>query len=211
MKAGVGAVLEPLVEAGLEVLGRGEGAARFEVGAQEAVGALEDALGLGVGGLADRPADRQGAAEGGEGLGRACPSGRSPPRGPRPRSAAARPASPGSGPCPRGCRAPAWRRSAPRRRRARSPGRWSRPSLCVSARGRRGSPPAAPRGRTGRSPRGGRRCAGRCAWGRSAGDLAQVVVEDRLAALSSRALRSARGCGCRGSGGRSAAGARSPP
>jgi hypothetical protein len=49
----------PIVEAGLEVLGRGEGAARFEVGAQGAVAALEDALGLGVGGLA-RSANRRG-------------------------------------------------------------------------------------------------------------------------------------------------------
>lgn len=70
MKAPVGASLEPLVEAGLEVLGRAEGAAGLEVRAHEAVAALEDPLGLGVGGFADRPADRQGAAEGGEGLGR---------------------------------------------------------------------------------------------------------------------------------------------
>ena len=57
------------------MVGAAEAASRFEVGAHEAVKALQHALGLGIAGLEDAPVDRQGAAEGEEGLGGATGTG----------------------------------------------------------------------------------------------------------------------------------------
>ena len=64
-------LVAPLVELELEVVLVGEAAARFEVGAHEAMAPLEYALGLRVARLEDDPADRQLAAEAREGV--TCP------------------------------------------------------------------------------------------------------------------------------------------
>jgi hypothetical protein len=66
-----GGSLEPGVELELEVELVGEAPARLEVRLQVAPQALDDALGLGVGRLAEVPVELQLAAEGGVGVGRA--------------------------------------------------------------------------------------------------------------------------------------------
>ncbi len=170
----------PGVELGLEVLGRGEAPAGLEVGLQEALVALDDPLGLRVAGLAEDPADRQGAAEGGELLGRPPAAGvQGALAVPDDLLAAGRRGRPGSGRCPRSGRGllgeDQRRGGGPRPAEGAGddePGRvWPWPT---------GISPAAPRGRTGRSRRADRRCAGRCGAQVERPDLAQVVVEDRL-------------------------------
>ncbi len=184
---------EPAVELVLEVELVGEHAARFEVGLRVALQALDAALGLRIGRLAELPA-RPSAAR----RSAANASDRAPAVAvdaglaiPDQRPAATRPAAAGS----RRSR-PADPRSASRtparpRRRASSPGTRTRPSRGASGRARPAPPRAAARHRTGRPRPAGRPCAETSSARRreQRPDLAQVVIDDRLARPAAQRLQ----------------------
>ena len=89
--------IAPAVELVLEVERVREPPAGLEVAVQEAVAALQRALGLAVAGVEDHPAQRELAAEREERARSGGPAARSRPRDPRPACPAAPPAAPGSG------------------------------------------------------------------------------------------------------------------
>ena len=204
--AALARLVEPGVELELVVELVGEAAAGLKAALHEVLQALDDALGLRVARLAEVPADPQRAAERGERRRSAARRRRAA------RTGGPRPASRGSAPSDhRQRRIPnsrsgdlLARRPARRRPRASSP----RHATTTQPRARLAVPdrdlrPWAPRDRTGRSRRAGRSCAERsCGVHEERPDLAQVVIDDRLAAVEPQAARSARGSAAPASSGR---------
>ena len=186
---GVRALGEPGVELELEVELVRERPAGLEAALDEVLQPLDDALGLRIGRRAEVPVDPQLAAERGELLasggrrGRGCRPG-----DPRPASAAAPPATTDSARSRPAGPASAWRRSARRRRRASSPGTRRRPSRAASGRARPGPRPCGsqrsnwqtspgPIDRPLKRPRRRRE---------QRPHLAQIVIDDRLAAIEAQ-------------------------